>query len=57
MLIVPNFAGLSARRVSEQCQSLGLGLDMSGSGLAVEQDPAPGTRVRVGSSVRVRFAR
>jgi len=57
LLAVPNFTGLSARRVSERCQSLGLGMDMSGSGLAVEQDPAPGTRVRAGSSVRVRFAR
>ena len=57
MVAVPNFAGLSARRVSEQCQSLGLGMDMSGSGLASDQDPAPGTRVRAGSSVRVQFAR
>jgi cell division protein FtsI/penicillin-binding protein 2 len=57
LLAVPDFTGLSARRVSERCQLLGLGMDMSGSGLAVEQDPAPGTRVRAGSSVRVRFAR
>ena len=57
MVAVPNFAGLSARRVSEECQSLGLGMDMSGSGLAVDQDPAPGTQVRAGSSVRVQFAR
>jgi len=57
MLMVPNFSGLSARRVSEECQSLGLGMDMSGSGLAVDQDPAPGARVRAGSSVRVSFAR
>jgi membrane peptidoglycan carboxypeptidase len=57
LLAVPNFSGLSARRVSEQCQSLGLEMDMSGSGLAVGQDPDPGTRVRAGSSVRVRFAR
>ncbi|MCL5005472.1 MAG: transpeptidase family protein [Acidobacteria bacterium] len=57
MVTVPDFTGLSARRVSEQCQSLGLEMDMSGSGLAVEQDPSSGTRVRAGSSVRVRFAR
>ncbi len=57
LVAVPDFTGLSARRVSEVCQSLGLGMDMSGSGLAVAQDPAAGTRVRAGSSVEVRFAR
>ncbi len=57
MLEVPNFSGLPARKVSEECQSIGLAMDMSGSGLAVGQDPAPGTRVRAGSSVRVSFAR
>jgi cell division protein FtsI/penicillin-binding protein 2 len=56
-LAVPDFAGLSARRVTEECQSLGLELQMAGTGLAVQQDPAPSTRVPEGANVLVRFAR
>ncbi len=55
-LVVPNFAGLSARRVTEECQSLGLVMQISGSGLAVQQDPPAGASVHAGSSVWVRFA-
>ena len=55
-LVVPNFTGLSARRVTEDCQSLGLVMQMAGSGLAVQQDPPAGTSVHAGSSVWVRFA-
>jgi cell division protein FtsI/penicillin-binding protein 2 len=55
-LVVPNFIGLSARRVTEECQSLGLVMQMAGSGLAVQQDPSAGTSVHAGSSVWVRFA-
>ncbi len=56
LLVVPNFTGLSARRVTEECQSLGLQMQMSGSGLAVQQDPAPGTSVHAGSNVWVLFS-
>ncbi len=56
VLTVPDFTGLSARRVTERCQSLGLGMQMTGSGLAVQQDPLPGTRVHAGSTVFVQFA-
>jgi len=55
-LSVPDFTGLSARRVTERCQSLGLEMQMAGSGLAVQQDPLPGTRVHAGGTVFVRFA-
>jgi cell division protein FtsI/penicillin-binding protein 2 len=54
-LVVPNFTGLSARRVTEECQSLGLVMQMAGSGLAVQQDPPAGTSVHAGSSIWVRF--
>ena len=57
VLNVPNFAGQSARRVTGECQSLGLEMQMAGSGLAVQQDPLPGTPVHAGSTVFVRFAR
>ena len=56
MLVVPNFIGLSARRVTQECQALGLEMQMSGSGLAVQQDPPAGTSVHKRSSISVRFA-
>ena len=56
LLAVPDFTGLSARRVTQECQSLGLEMQMAGSGLAVQQDPPAGTSVHAGSRVWVRFA-
>jgi cell division protein FtsI/penicillin-binding protein 2 len=56
-IAIPNFSGFSERRVAEQCQSLGLDLELSGSGLALQQDPAAGTKVPVGSRVTVEFGR
>jgi cell division protein FtsI (penicillin-binding protein 3) len=56
-LIMPNFAGLAVRRVARECQEKGLDLSVAGSGLAVEQNPPPGTRVAPGSLIKVRFAR
>ncbi len=55
--VMPNFAGLAARRVAEECQEKGLDLNVNGSGLAVEQSPPPGTKVARGSQIWVRFAR
>src|SRR5487761_93554 len=54
---VPDFSGLDERKVADECQSLGLDLNLSGSGLAAGQNPAPGTKVPEGSSVEVLFAR
>lgn len=54
---VPDFAGLDVRKAADECQSLGLQLNLSGSGIATGQDPAPGSRVPAGSSVQVAFAR
>jgi len=54
---VPDFSGLDERKVADECQSLGLDLTLSGSGLAVEQDPVPGTKTPEGSHVDVLFAR
>ncbi|TAM80637.1 MAG: PASTA domain-containing protein [Acidobacteria bacterium] len=53
---VPDFTGLSARRATQECQSLGLEMQMAGSGLAVQQDPPAGATVHAGSRVWVRFA-
>jgi cell division protein FtsI (penicillin-binding protein 3) len=57
LVTMPNFAGLTVRRVTEQCQEKGLDLSLSGSGLAVEQNPPAGTRLTPGSQIQVRFAR
>jgi len=50
---VPDFSGLAARNVAQECQKLGLELNLLGSGLAVQQSipahsqVAPGTRLVV----------
>jgi cell division protein FtsI (penicillin-binding protein 3) len=50
---VPDFSGLAARNIAQECQKLGLELSLLGSGLAVEQSlpahaqVAPGTRLVV----------
>lgn len=54
---VPDFSGLAARPVADQCQAAGLDLAVSGSGLAVQQYPVPGSKVPAGTRVWVRFAR
>jgi cell division protein FtsI/penicillin-binding protein 2 len=56
LLVVPNFTGFSVRRVTEECQSLGLEIQISGSGLAVRQEPTAGASVHAGSRVWVQFA-
>ena len=38
-------------------EALGLQLTLSGSGIATQQDPAPGSKVPEGSKVQVAFAR
>lgn len=57
LVTVPNFSGSAARQVAEQCQKLGLDLNIMGSGLAVEQNPAAGARVPSGTSIWVKMAR
>ena len=54
---VPDLSGLAVRRVAAECQHLGLELNLSGSGLAVEQSPAAGSQVPLGTRLWVRFAR
>ena len=56
-MTVPDFTGLAVRPVAAQCASAGLDLVVSGSGLAVEQDPPAGSKVPSGTKVQVRFAR
>jgi membrane peptidoglycan carboxypeptidase len=55
-LTVPDFHGKSLRQVTEESLKAGLRLQSIGSGAAVEQLPAPGTSVRTGARIQVRFS-
>lgn len=57
MVSLPDFTGWALRQVAEQCQELGLDLNVRGSGLAVEQMPPARAQVPASSKVWVRFAR
>ena len=54
---VPSFLGKSVRSAIETAQDSGLELNPVGSGIAREQNPAPGAHVASGSTVVVRFGR
>jgi cell division protein FtsI (penicillin-binding protein 3) len=53
---VPSFEGRTVRAFVEECLRLGLSPVPVGAGVAVEQSPPAGTRVRTGSRILVRFA-
>ena len=57
LLTIPDFTGWSVRSVAEKCQALGLELNIRGSGVAVNQSPAEGTKVPVGFDMTVQFSR
>ena len=54
---IPDFSGLAARRVAQECQRLGLELSLSGSGLAVDQNPPARAQVPLGTRLVVRLSR
>ena len=45
-VVVPSFLGKSMRSVIEAAQTAGIEVDAFGSGVAREQSPAPGSRLR-----------
>ena len=53
---VPSFEGSTVRAFVAECIKLGLSPVPVGAGVAVEQSPPSGTRVRAGSRIVVRFA-
>jgi cell division protein FtsI/penicillin-binding protein 2 len=55
-IAVPDFAGKSMRDITEACLRLGLDPVLVGSGVASEQTPEAGTKVRRGTKVTVEFA-
>jgi membrane peptidoglycan carboxypeptidase len=57
LVTVPDFSGLAARSVAQECQKLGLELNLLGSGLAVEQNPPAQAKVPLGTRLVVRLSR
>jgi cell division protein FtsI (penicillin-binding protein 3) len=57
LVTVPDFSGWAARHVAEECEKLELDLNLTGTGLAVEQNPVAGVKVPSGTRVWVRMAR
>ena len=53
----PDFIGMTVREALAEAAVRGLDLDMSGTGLAVRQEPPAGTPVQSGAVVRVSFGR
>jgi stage V sporulation protein D (sporulation-specific penicillin-binding protein) len=54
-IAVPDFHGKTMRDVTEMCLSLGLEPVLVGSGLAVDESPVDGAKVRHGAKITVRF--
>jgi membrane peptidoglycan carboxypeptidase len=53
--IMPDVKGKSMREVMDLLSSFNLNVEYSGSGMAVSQEPAPGSRVEVGQLTRIYF--
>jgi cell division protein FtsI (penicillin-binding protein 3) len=56
-ITVPSFSGKSVRSAIELAESNGLDLDVVGSGLGQQQNPAAGAHVPSGSRITVKFGR
>jgi cell division protein FtsI (penicillin-binding protein 3) len=56
-IVVPSFVGKSVRAAVQVASGSGLDLDVVGSGVAREQEPAAGAHVTAGTTVVVKFAR
>ena len=55
-VLVPDFYGKSLRQVTEEALKAGIRLRSIGSGAAVDQVPLPGSSVRSGATIQVRFS-
>jgi membrane peptidoglycan carboxypeptidase len=56
-VLVPDFHGKSLRAALEEAESVGLELEVNGSGVGLEQSPAAGSRIPPGGHVSVHFGR
>lgn len=53
--VMPDIRGRGIRAVVQACNQLSLNVKLVGTGVAVKQMPAPGTRVRPGEDCKVEF--
>ena len=56
-VLVPSVIGMPLRAAIETAARAGLEIDASGSGIAREQSPPPGSRIPAGARIAVRFSR
>ena len=54
-IVLPDFRGLSKRSVLDLCTDLGIHLQATGTGVAVQQSPLPGATIPSGSTCKVTF--
>lgn len=54
--VMPNFHGMSMRRVMQVMEKRGINIKLMGSGKAAEQSPPPGHKIREVGEVWVKFA-
>jgi membrane peptidoglycan carboxypeptidase len=54
---LPDFRGLGKRTVLERCTAMGIMLQANGTGVAVFQSPVPGTKIALGTTCNVTFAK
>ncbi|MBX6378468.1 MAG: PASTA domain-containing protein, partial [Clostridia bacterium] len=55
LITVPDLRGQTMRDAARVLGAMGLRLEPTGTGLAVRQDPPPGSHLPPGASVRVEF--
>ncbi|HIJ82228.1 MAG TPA: PASTA domain-containing protein, partial [Desulfuromonadales bacterium] len=53
--VMPNFSGMSIRRVLQVMEKRGINIRLIGSGRAAEQSPPPGGKIQGGGKVWIRF--
>jgi cell division protein FtsI (penicillin-binding protein 3) len=56
-VLVPDFKGKPLRAALEQAEEAGIELEITGSGVGQDQNPAAGSRIPPGGHVSVRFSR
>ena len=54
--VVPDFSGKTVREVVALSTSIGLAVDMRGTGFALRQFPAPGSAIQPGRAIAVEFS-
>ena len=57
LVALPDFRGMAKRKVLDRCTDLHVRLQSTGSGVAIYQWPLPGTRLPLGSTCSVTFAK